>query len=314
METINTEQTSESVFQSLKQELSEKSAFLNEITTMTSHLEAELKELEAKLKTEISIPEQIEALKRKNANLTKEIEEIQSKNAKREAELNALTERTIKEFAHICNEPLYLQAFSSIASQGNSPEIYKKGEMFTCKNAITIDNLDGFQSELSDNMETYGANSDKVTTIAFDFRNSVEMGKQFLVCGQYGDEFADCVSALLSGVSADKIQITSHENAMCSLVSEIQSSTSKVLVIHNALDTLNDSLLLPVVKLCKDKILIFTCTNEKIYSIFPEHWSIYVSFLHLEEYWIKKEKDITSELKVATCPVLSNMLENRGMS
>lgn len=312
METINPEQKTEYVLTELKQEFSVKSALLKEITDSTHKLEAELKELQEKSEKAVAIPEQIEILKVKNAELNKEVEDIQSRNAKREAELNALAERTIQEFAHICKEPLYLHAFSSIANQVNSPVLYTEGEKIFGENVVTIENLDIFQIKLSDNLKKYGANSDKTTTMAYDFRQSVEMGKQFIVCGQYGDEFADCISALLTGTSADKIQLTSHENAMCSLISEIQSSTGEVVVIHYALDTLNDSLLLPVVKLCMDKILIYTCTNEKTYSIFPEHWNRYSTFLHPEDKW--KQTENVEELQIATCPTLIQLIEKRGKS
>lgn len=188
-----------------------------------------------------------------------------------------------------------ITAFTDINQNRDSNSyIHIKGEDLVGDTSIYADNLEDFISDLSDNLSTYGINKNYSYGLASFIVSNIIAKKQIIVCGGKSEIIANSLSGLICKKTADQMILSVGSVDILAIVNKIKEMEAKVVLLYCFLETYNESIFLSIVKLCPDKIIIFSCEDEQTYSNLPIHWCQYVSYI--------------SPIKVFSCPNKGELL------
>lgn len=210
-----------------------------------------------------------------------------------DAKLEQIKKDIGSELEHFQNDIVHLAAISALSSGNSSPvsvngspqPIYLSGDPVLNDDSVTADNVKEFTDDLQVNLMIYGMNQDYAYGFSQFVVSSIACRKHFIVCGSKSEDVANSLSLLLQSKYADQIFLPSGFTDISSLISEINSMDGRIIILHNALETYSESIFLAVVKMCEEKIVLFSCEDETVYFNLPSHWGQYAAFLTPDTIW-----------------------------
>lgn len=206
-------------------------------------------------------------------SLKSEIEKLKSD---AQSELASFQENVIK-LASIT--ALTKNAGNNVVNQDEILHI--SGLLNECIDEAYADNLADFIDDLNDNLKCFGISKKYSEALASYVVSSIVAKKQLIVCGGKSEVLANALSYLISKNDAEQLFLPVGFTNINTIVNKINNMERKVILLHNFIDTYNESIFSTIIKLCSDKILIFNCEDYQTYLNLPKHWSQYATYISI---------------------------------
>lgn len=138
-------------------------------------------------------------------------------------------------------------------------------------NSILIDDLSelneinghrDFISDLSENLQFAGIASEYSYETAKAVCAAFYSGMGIAATGAFAREFANSISALIEGNICEIITLPIGYRNAAELIKQVNKMKSEVVLIENALDSMNESLCISIIKNCKGKSVIFSVEDR----------------------------------------------------
>ncbi len=236
--------------------------------------------------------ETISMLESKKNALEQDCKNIEVNNAQIKKDIEEKLKHFQSDVVHLAELSALSGANSASVSNIGLPQpIYVLGNKIQNDEPTIAENLMDFTDDLQVNLMICGMNKDYAYGFSQLIISSITCRKHFVVCGGKSEDVANSLALLLQSKYADQIFLPSGFTDISSLINKINSMDGHVILIHNALETYSESVFMAIVKMCKGKIIVFSCEDETTYFNLPSHWGQYVIYLAPELTWNTPKSD-----------------------
>ncbi len=281
-----------------------KSIWLNETDNIRLEIERNIESLKESAETAHAECEDLLIIKNelegtiKELNLTINSKEQELSDVKGNlSEINSKIQAELEKFQ---NDVVHLAAMTAFSKAQTIPKIVKSG--FIIQNSIKLSDsedepanqLSVFAEDLQENLEISGIISDVTAAVSQIIACTLVSGRN-LILDANSDNVADAISSLLDGNHVTKIFITDSTVDVQALIENINSISSRTVLIHGLLNTFNERMFVTLSQLCKGKFFIFACEDIDTFDVLPSHWWKHATLLSLRNHiTVHTEEDYIS--------------------
>lgn len=126
-----------------------------------------------------------------------------------------------------------------------------------------------FIDDLSENLKICGISSEYTNDLAIYLYASIVSKMSLLLIGYNTRKTANALSYLISGSTAEIITLPPGYDDCGELISVVHISTSKVILIENAIENISESVYLPLLKQNREHILLFSMDSSEHIELLP---------------------------------------------
>lgn len=267
-----------------------KKLWVAEATELMVSIEKDIQDRDDKLKKSTI---EYTSLLNKIDKIKLETTEIENKYTSKEQEFHELNNRLEEVKSNIQRELnkfqtdiVHLAAMSALSNTQATQQLTKIG--FILQKGVELDDLEfdapdtlkTFAEDLQENLEISGIISDVTAAVSQIIACTLVSGRN-LILDANSDNVSDAISSLLDGNHATKIFITDSIVDVKALIENINSISSRAVLIHGLLNTFNERMFVTLSQLCKEKFLIFACEDVDTFDALPSHWWKYATLLSL---------------------------------
>lgn len=149
-------------------------------------------------------------------------------------------------------------------------------------NNVIIDNIRDYIDDLADNLNASGIGNEYALSVAEYIYASIANNMGLLLIGYNSRKIADSISSLTCGMSADIISVPLGFNNSGELISSVNNSKSKVILLENVVDNISEFVYLPLIKQNTDKILMFSMESEEHTHILSNSLLHYLTVINID--------------------------------
>ncbi|MEK3984255.1 hypothetical protein MHB77_12735 [Paenibacillus sp. FSL K6-3166] len=139
-----------------------------------------------------------------------------------------------------------------------------------------------FIDDLAINLNLCGIRNDYTNDLSHFIYASISRKLSLLVVGYNSRGVADALSFLIEGSEAEIITLPPGYDNSREIMTTISNSTSKVILIENAIDNTFESVYLPLLKNEMDHILLFSLDSSENISLLPKSFMDYMMLIDLD--------------------------------
>lgn len=171
-----------------------------------------------------------------------------------------------------------------------------------------VDSLEALLEDLSDNFQAIGIQSEYSFEVAQALIAALYTNMGIVVPAYFARNFANAASAVIEASSSQVISLPSGYNDLLELTELIKESSSKVILIENALDSLTENLCISLVRDCTNKVLLFALNDSENIPILNRGLWNFLRYFDLEEIinYPKEDELLYSKFPICDFEVIIN--------
>ncbi|EPY09174.1 hypothetical protein PAALTS15_00900 [Paenibacillus alvei TS-15] len=139
-----------------------------------------------------------------------------------------------------------------------------------------------FIDDLAENLKICGISSEYANDLAIYLYASIVKKLSLLLIGYNSRKTANALSYLISGSTAEIITLPPGYDDCNEMISLVHSSTSKVILIENAIENISESVYLPLLKQNSDHILLFSIDSSEHIELLPSSLLNYMMLIDID--------------------------------
>ncbi|MCQ6561536.1 hypothetical protein [Paenibacillus mendelii] len=139
-----------------------------------------------------------------------------------------------------------------------------------------------FVDDLADNLRISGISNEYSNDLAQYIFASISSKMSLLLVGCNTRKVANALSSIINGANAEIIIIPVGYDDCNELILNVTISTSKVILIENAVDNISESIYLPLLKENTDHILLFSMESAEHISMIPKSLMNYMIVVDID--------------------------------
>jgi len=230
-----------------------------------------------------NIEEQIGDLKIKKEETIEEINSLDTMKCDLENKMTSIEDRA-GGFMNNMQEVLYTIGFKQVNTKPNNEEssIYKIPSKVLEVEKIAIDKRTYFIDDLTTNLEACGIDSEYAFDLAQYIYATFANKMSLLLVGYNTRKIADAISYIINSESCELITLPLGYNNCNELISTVNTSSSRVVIIENAVDNISESVYIPLIKQNTDKLLIFSMESTENINLLPKSILNYMMMVDID--------------------------------
>jgi hypothetical protein len=145
-----------------------------------------------------------------------------------------------------------------------------------------IDTIPDYINDLSDNLIECGIGIEHSRGVAEYIYATFINNMGLLLVGYNSRKIANGISSLTCGMTANILSLPLGFNDSKELITSVNNSESKVILIENAVDNISESIYLPLIKQNTDKLLIFSIESKENIHLLSNSLFNYLTVLNID--------------------------------
>ena len=236
------------------------------------------------LQDKTNIEESIGDLRIKKEKVIEEINSLNSTKCDLENKMTYI-ETKAGGFMNNMQEVLYAIGFKQVNTKPDIKEessIYKIESKVLEIEKIEIDKRTYFIDDLTMNLEVCGIDGEYAFDLAQYIYATFANKMSLLLVGYNTRKIADAISYIINSESCELITLPLGYNNCNELILTVNTSSSRVVIIENAVDNISESVYIPLIKQNTDKLLIFSMESTENINLLPKSILNYMMMVDID--------------------------------
>lgn len=228
-----------------------------------------------------------------------QVKQLQEEERKREKKvkewdqyIDSYVERIEEKIIEKKVETILIQNPAADNSKVNDGKIFEEDELFVIAGSKQEDlepceDYYDYLSVVETNLENAGEKM-YIGLVAELFNASINIGLRPLICGFNARRIALALTAARYGEKSEIISIPVGFSKTKVLLQRIEQARTKSIIIEDAFGTLNEKMLLPILRSCIDKVLIFTAEDSENLKYVANYYYNYLQLIMVDKQVVSK--------------------------